>query len=869
MNNKDRQRPSRFAEALLRTLLPVREQQDLLGDYAESFRDIADHKGRFVARLWYWMQILSFVPRSVLNSIKWGLVMIRNYLKITFRTIHRNKMVSFINLFGLALGMACFMLIMLWVQDELSYDSFHANADHLYRVIEEQTFGGNTGHVARTPAALAPALAEELPEVVHAVRYMQAPSLLFAHGTKRFYENHVAFANPSILDMFTFPILEGNPESTLHDVSSVVITEKMAEKYFGDQNPIHKTITINDKYDFVVSAVIRNVPANSHLRFDFILPFSALETMGTDVGIRWPGALENWGINFIFTYIQAAESVDRALIEEKILNAIQEHSGVEGIKLYLQPIRDIHLHSNLIADFENNGDITYVTIFSAIGFLILLIACINFTNLTTTQSGKRSKEVGMRKISGANRTRIVHQFLGESLLLTILAFLVSVLLVIVFLPTLNQLSGKHITFNILGNARMLIGLLVILLGTGFLSGIYPAFILSAFRPVAALKGSVKTGPKNKRFRSVLVIFQFCISIAMIIATLVVHRQLDYIRNSKLGFEREHVIWLRLRGDTSQSYRALKNELLRNANIRGVTAADQLPTQIMYTWTGAYWPGKDPDDPGLMNAISVDFDFIETMHINMTEGRSFSDAVRSDRTDAFILNRKAANVMGKENPVGEPFGFIGRRGYVIGIIDDFQFETFYHDVKPLVMMHSDPESDYYLMIRLGEGNVAGHLRFIEETWDRLIPKYPFEYQFLDEHFDLQYRKEQRMETLFDYFSILALCIAFLGLFGLVTFETERRTKEIGIRKTLGASSVRIALLLIKELFALVMVANFLAWPIAYLLMNKWLLSFARRTELGIWVFILSGLIAFSLAIITLTYRTIKAASSNPIKALRYE
>lgn len=795
--------------------------------------------------------------------------MIRNYLIIAMRNLTRNKWISCINLLGLALGMACFIAIFLWVQDELSFDSFHSNDNSLYRVAEILSYSGNTAHVARTPAALGPALIEEMPEVLNAMRLFPAPSLMVAHGDQKFYEDGVIFACPSILEMFTFPVLKGDGNIALQNVSSVVITQETAQKYFGDTDPLNKRLFVNNKYDFIVSAVIRNVPDNSQLQFDIILPFKALVTLAEDVGIRWGNVLENWGINFVFTYIQTADAADQTVIEDKIQNCFQDHSGIESIRLYLQPMRDIHLHSNLMADFEGNGDILYVKIFTIIAFLILLTACINFMNLTAAHSGKRSKEVGMRKISGANRVRIIRQFLSEYTLLTQLAFVIAIAGVAAFLPALNQISGKSLSLYTIHNTTVFAGLIIIILLTGLLSGMYPAVILSSFQPVQAIKRSISAGPKGRLFRRCLVVFQLMVSIALIIATLVVHRQLGFIQNRKLGFDRERVVWLRLRGDSNQSYPSLKSELLQNTRIRGVTAADQLPTQIMYSWAGAYWPGKNPEDPGLMNAIMVDFDFIETMDIQMADGRAFSDAIHSDRTEAFILNRKAVEIMGEDNPLGKNFAFIGRRGKIVGVVQDFQFETFHHEIKPLVLMHSEPKSDHYMIIRLGEGNVTSNIKIIEEAWKRHIPHYPFECGFLDAHFDMQYRNEMRMRMLFDYFSILALCIAFLGLFGLVTFETERRTKEIGIRKVLGASARSVVLLLTRELFLLILAANIIAWPAAYFLMNQWLQNFAFHMNLSIWIFILSGLAALMIALLTVSYQTIKAATANPADSLQYE
>ena len=522
-----------------------------------------------------------------------------------------------------------------------------------------------------------------------------------------------------------------------------------------------------------------------------------------------------------------------------------------------------------MGDYEDHGDIKAVYVFSIIALFILLLACINFMNLTTAQSGKRFKEVGMRKVSGADKYKIVQQFLGESLLFSTIAFIIAVILVIAFLPTFNNLSGKEISFKIVENGNVLIGAILTVLFTGFSAGLYPALVLSGYRSVDVLKGVKKFGSKNKTFKRTLVIIQFTVSIALIAATLVVHRQLNLIQNSKLGFDREHVLWTRMRGDAHQQFDTLKNELLQNSNILGVTAANQLPTKIFHSYTGFNWEGKDPNIDVLMNLVTVDHDFIETLHIEMEQGRTFSRNLQTGQSREFILNRKAAEIVGTTHPIGEPFSIFGINGTIIGVVKDFHFETFYHEVNPLVIVRSSPASDHYAMIRVNGNNISDHIKFIKDKWNELIPNYPFESNFLDEDFNSQYGKEQRMETLFNYFTALALFIAFLGLFGLVSFESERRTKEIGIRKTLGAPILSIVTTLIKELIILTVVANIIAWPAAFIFMSNWLQNFALHVNLGFWIFFLSGCIAFFIAMISVSFQTIKAARANPVDSLRYE
>jgi putative ABC transport system permease protein len=839
------------------------------GDLEEAYADLYEDSGPFRTRVWLFFQILKLCFGAIRASISWRLIMLKNYFKITLRIVKQHKEYSFINIAGLALGIACCLLILFWVQDELSFDRFHENADHLYRIIEDLDFEGRTLHIARTPSAAAPALLEEIPEVVNSALYLPAPSLLMTHGENNFYENGVAFASPSFLEMFTFPLIKGDKRTVLGDVSSIVITADAAEKYFDREDPIDKTLRINNKYDFIVKGVIENVPRNSHLKFDFLLPFLALENMPEDAGIRWRPVMENWGVNFYFSYIQVVEHTDIHALDSKIVNFIEEHSSITSTKLHVQPIKKIHLHSNLVADVEDNGSIKHVYIFSIIAFFVLLIACINFMNLTTACASRRAKEVGMRKISGARRGQIINQFLGESIFLSFFSLVFAVCIVLLFLPIFNNLSGKELSLDMTNSEGLFLVLIALTVATGILAGSYPAFFLSSFQPVNILRSSGKSGLRKMVFRRFLVVIQFSLSIFLIIATFVIHNQLHFIQNSSLGFERDHVVYIRLRGETAQYFKSVKNELLKNPNILGVTAANQLPTHIMYSITGAYWEGKDPKDDILFHFITVDYDFIQTLNLQLSEGRAFSKEFQSDQSAAFILNEKAAAYIGKESVVGEAFGFYGRRGRIIGVVKNFHFDNFYNEIKPLVLLYEAPSSDNFLIAKISGDDMAENLALIEESWNKTVPFYPFEYNFLDEDFNRQYQSEKRMVSLFNSFTFLSVFIASLGLFGLVSFIANQRTKEIGIRRVVGASVSDIVKILTKEFVLLVAVANFIAWPAAYYFMSQWLDNFVFRTHTQLWMFLFSASIAFVIAFLSVSYKTIKAAKANPVDSLRYE
>jgi putative ABC transport system permease protein len=839
------------------------------GDLEEVYAEYLEEVGPFRAKVWLWFQILKLCLEIIRFSIIWRFIMFKNYLKITLRITRQHKEYSFINIAGLALGIACCLLILFWVQDELSFDRFHENADHLYRIIEDLNFEGQTLHIARTPSAVAPALLEEIPEVINSAIYLPAPSLLMTYGENNFYENGVAFASPSFLEMFTFPFIKGSKRMALEDLSSIVITADAAEKYFDKEDPVGKTLKINNKYDFIVRGVIKNIPRNSHVKFDFLLPFAALENMPGDAGIRWRPVMDNWGINFYFSYIQVAEHTDIPSLDKKVVNFVVEHSSETSTKLYLQPIKKIHLHSNLMADVEDNGSIKYVYIFSMIAFFVLLIACINFMNLTTAYSVKRAKEVGMRKVAGAKKGQIVKQFLGESIFLSLFAMIVAIAIMLLFLPVFNRLSGKDLGFDVTSSAGIFFVLVAAAVVTGVLSGSYPAFYLSSFQPINILKGTNKSGTGKTVFRRFLVVVQFSLSVFLIIATIGVHKQLHYIQNSQLGFERDHVVCVRLRGESAQYFQAVKNELSKNPNILGVTAANQLPTHIIYSVTGAYWEGKNPKDDVPFNFVTVDYDFIQALNLQLVEGRAFSDEFQSDRSEAFIINEKVAGMIGKESPIGEAFGFLGRRGRIIGVVKNFHFDNFYNEIKPLVLMYEPPESDNYLIIKISSSAISENLAFIEDAWNKTVPFYPFEFSFLDEDFNRQYRSEKRMGKLFNTFTFLSLFIASLGLFGLVSFIVNQRTKEIGIRRVVGASAADIVKILTKEFIILVAVANIIAWPAAYYFMRKWLDTFVFRTHIQMWMFLYAAIIAFAIAFLSVSYKTIKAATANPVDSLRYE
>jgi putative ABC transport system permease protein len=785
--------------------------------------------------------------------------MFKNYLKIALRNIKRHKGYSLINIVGLAVGMACCILILLWVQDELSYDRFHENADDIYRVIQDINFTDHSTTWAITQGPLGPSLKEDYPEIINAVR-ITGRGFRLAYNEKS-YDEGVGMADGSIFEMFTFPLVKGDAATALSDPLSIVLTEEMAAKYFGDEDPIGKTIKADNQWDFQVTGVMKNIPSNSHLQFDFLIPF----IFGRELNYT----VDRWGNSQFRTYVQIQTGVPVQEVIQKISGHLFEKPTIEkDARLNLQPLTRIHLYSNYEFD-SAHGDITYVTLFSIVAFFILLIACINFMNLATARSGNRAKEVGMRKVAGAHKTDIIKQFYGESILLAFIALLFAVIFVWLLLPAFNNLAAKELSMNITGNLSILLGLLCIAMLTGIISGSYPALFLSTFQPVMVLKGLRLSGSKGSVFRKILVVFQFSLTILLIICTTGVYNQINYMQNKKLGYNKEHMIYFGMRGDMREKFDSVKNELLQNPNILGVTASSNVPT-YGYTFSNSLWrwEGQSPNEEILMRAVFIDVDYFKTFGMEIAEGRSFSKEFPTDATEAIMVNEEAVKAMGMEFPIGQRLSIGDNNFKIIGIVKNYHFRSLRQEIDPLILIYS-PENSRALFARLKSEQIPQTIGYIENAWKKFAPGYPFNYRFLDEALDGLYRSEQRIGTLFRYFSILAILISCLGLLGLASFMAEQRTKEIGIRKVLGATASNIVTLLSKEFTKWVIVANLIAWPIAYFALDKWLQSYAYKTNVVLWSFVLSGALALLIALATVSYQSIKAALANPVDSLRYE
>jgi ABC-type antimicrobial peptide transport system permease subunit len=796
-------------------------------------------------------------------------MMIKSYLKITFRNITKHKGYSFINIIGLAFGMTVCILIFLWVRDELSFDRFHKNANEIYRVVVDEIHqDGNIQRVAVTPWPLGAALLKDYPEVINFTRYFRVRQRLITYkpGNKSFYENSVYLADPPFLEMFSFPLVKGDPATALAKGNTVVITGEIAEKYFGKEDPMGKTLTINNIQDYTVTGVIKNVPHNSHLQFDFILPFEQ-----TLKNYRYRGS---WGSKSFHTFVLLQKGVSVKALGEKIYEYLIRLFPYFKSKLKLQSLTDMHLRSDYGFDlYGASKDTTvYLYIFSLIAILILLIACINFVNLTLARASTRAKEVGLRKVVGARRKDLIKQFYGESILFTIAALIFAIALVYLLLPLFNNLAGKELTIDTFTNIGSALGLLLIAIVTGITAGIYPAFILSSFQPANVIMGelTVRSGkPRGALFRKVLVVFQFTLSIALIIVTLLVNQQLSYMQNIELGYEKDNIIYFTQRGNIRGKYNTFKEELQKMSDVVSVTTSSDGLAYTVHSTSDIDWEGKTPEALLWINHFTVDQDYLKTFKMEIAEGRGFSKDFTTDAAgNAYIVNQAAIKAMNMKNPIGKSFTFWGKKGTIIGVVKDFHYKSLHTEIEPLVL-RIEPNRDRYIFVKVRSENTASTLDYIKKAYQKFNPQYPFEYHFLDDELNTNYDSDRRTLNIFRYSTVIAIFISCLGLFGLAAFTAQLRTREIGIRKVVGASVSNIILMLSKEFLLLVGTANILAWPLAYFAMNKWMQGFAYRTTIGLGTFIFSAILAMFIAICTVLYQSIKAATTNPVETIKYE
>ena len=805
--------------------------------------------------------------------------MLKNYIKIALRNLRRNKLYSFLNITGLAIGITCCILILLYVQDELSYDRFHEKADRIYRVSTHFVIKDRIMDFASTAHVQGPMFKEEYPEVENYVRFNNYGSRrIIRYEDKSYAEEKFIWVDNSVFDIFSFELIKGNPEEALTKPNTVVITEEIAEKYFGGEDPVGKNLRIHNDELYVVTGVIENIPPNSHIRPDFLASFITLDLQPS--GNATADLVNN--VDY-FTYILLKEGTDYKELEKKFVGFVEKYLGslissIGGSAEYgLQPLTSIYLHSHKENELERIGDMAYVWLFSGIGLFILLLACLNFMNLSTARSANRAKEVGLRKVVGAQRTQLIKQFIGESMILTFISILLSLLLVYFTLPVFNNISGKSLSMNSLSNPVLILGLLGFFIVVSLIGGSYPAFFLSAFRPVEVLQGKLRKGAKSSVLRIALVSLQFTVSIVLIIGTLIVSKQLNYVRNTKLGYDKDHIIALRIRNEeTQKKHEAIRTALLSNPNILSISASSSLPLG-QNSFSAHHISGQPLNEMIMLFSQIVDEHFIGTYNMEIVQGRNFSRDYPTDPQEAIIINEAAAKKLGwQDDPIGKKIDTLmsmtEMKTYrVIGVVKDYHFQSLHEEIQPLILYNANPYGGnfYRMSLRVRPENIQETVSFLRTKWKEFDPQFPLEFTFLDDQYDALYRTEERLGKLFGYFTALAILIGCLGLFGLSAYSAEQRTKEIGIRKVLGATTSNVTLLLVREFTKWVLLAVLIAWPLAYYIMSTWLQNFAYRIGLGIDTFVFSALLALAIALMTVTYQAVKAAVANPVDSLKYE
>lgn len=802
--------------------------------------------------------------------------MIQNYIKTALRIMFRNKAYSAINIAGLSIGIAASLIIVIYIVDELSYDKMHRDAEQVYRVGFAGRIQGTSVEMATSAAPIAEAMQKEIPQIAEAVRFGLWRTMPMSVGEKNFTEKNVLVADSNFFQFFSFPVVKGNAELFLKGPNKLVITESAAKRYFGDEDPIGKLMLRGaDRTASEVVGVVKDPPHNSHIAFDMVLSGESWDFMKND----------QWTSNNLYTYFRIHPGADADAVKghldrmvetnmgrdlEKFIGMTFEQFRQQGndLGLFIQPLLDIRLRSNLSEELTPNGNIQYLYIFSAIAIFIILVACINFMNLSTARSANRAKEVGVRKTIGAFRSRLVFQFISESMLYAVLSTLLALAIIGVSLGGFNTLAGKNLDLSILSNPTLIASLAGFTILVGLVAGSYPAFYLTSFKPTEVLKGKIRSGFRNSALRNALVVFQFIISISLIFGSLVVYRQLQFMQEKNLGFDKENIVNLLHTMSLKSNAQAFKNELASHPSFKAASFANNLPPRV--SWTSAFRKGGSEQDY-LLHIYQVDHDHLETMGYQMAEGRFFSREFKSD-TAAIILNETAYRLMGYSNlDDAVVLSYQGDKPSplkVIGVLKDFNFQSLRDNVRPMAILLG-LEPNFEMAVRLSAGNTQEQIQTLEQLWKKYAPEAAFEYSFIDQNFDGLFRAEQKMSQVILIFTILAISIACLGLFGLAAYTAEQRAKEISIRKVMGASVSQVMVLMSKDFTLLVMIAFVIATPLAWYFAENWLEGFANRIHIDFTFVVISGVISLLIALITTSYQSIKTARENPVHSMRLE
>jgi len=788
--------------------------------------------------------------------------MIKNYFKTAWRNLLQNKTFSLINIFGLALGMTCSLVIMLWLNDEMKKDKFHQNGKRIYRVMENQFYSGNVSTFDATPGILAENIVKDIPDIQMASQMLWEEEPLFTVDNT-YDKEKGRYVEKDFLRMFSFKLTKGDPVTALARPDAVVISKKLADKYFKGLDPVGKMIRIDNTDNVIVTGVLDEIPKSSSLTFDFLMSFEQWRKKND-----WA---KDWGNNGPRCYVMLAPNTSVDKVNAKIKNYIKTKNKESNVNLFLQNYGESYLYSDWENGKQNGGRIEYVKIFSIVGIIILIIACINFMNLATARSLRRAREIGVRKVVGAGKRQLIGQFIGESLFVSFLAICISLVIVMLLLPSFNTLTEKHLSLDFTDPSFLLL-LLGLVLVTGIISGSYPALFMSSLKPIIVLKGLLKFKPGATYFRKALVVFQFALSIILILGMIVIYRQIDFIHNKNLGFAKEDLLYMPLEGELQKTYPTFKEQLLKQPGIKYVSSAQSNPLEVGSSTSGVRWPGKDTTKLILFSSNPITYDYIKTMGIQLVEGRDFSTEYGLD-TMNYLVNEAAAKKIGYKDPVGKELTMWGDKGMIVGLMKDYHHNSLHVPIEPLILrLHKMSWGGNYwgnVIVRTEKGKTKQAIASMEKLYKQFNPGFPFKYYFTDDEIANRYKAEYTVSKLSRYFAFLAIFISCLGLFGLVTFTAEQKTKEIGIRKVLGASVTGIVGMLSKDFLTLVVIAAVIAFPVAWLAMHRWLNDFAYRVNIGWWVFVMAGVIALLIALLTISFQSIKAAIANPVKSLRTE
>ena len=792
--------------------------------------------------------------------------MFKNYFKTAWRNLLRNKAFSVINISGLALGLTCSLLIILWIQDERSIDGFHKNGKLLYQVYERNYYDGKVDASYPTQGLLAEELKRVIPEIQYAsgFEYASPPGTLSTfEADNKVNKMGGLYAGMDFFSMFSYPLLQGTPQTALSSPGGIAISKKMAENFFGSaEKAIGQMIRFENKDELKITAVFENIPANSSQQFDFLRTWYDF--------VKENDWVHNWGNTDPSTFVQLRKDADPLKVEPKIKDFIYRYRQKDNsfrTELALQPYPEKYLHSSFKNGYVDGGRIEYVNLFMIVAVFILLIACINFMNLATAQSAKRAKEVGLRKVVGAARSSLVKQFIGEALLLTLFAIIIAIVLSATLLPAFNGLTGKQLSIPFT-QPLFWLAITALMIITGFVAGSYPALFLSSLNPVRVLKSGLKFGAGNIFFRKGLVVFQFTLSIILIVGMIVTYRQMNYIQSKNLGYDRDNLLYVPIEGELANKYVLFKQQAAEIPGVLNISKMRNSPTVIEHHTGSISWPGKDPNLTVSFADGVVGYDFVKTMKLQLKEGRDFSKEFGTDSV-GFILNETAVNKIGLNDPIGETVTWGNHPGKVIGVLKDFHFSSMHQSIEPLILRLDENWSWGTILVRMKAGKTKEVLAGLEKLCAAMNPKFPFTYQFSDSEFSKLYKSEAIVSRLSNYFAFLAIFISCLGLFGLATFTAVQRTKEIGVRKVLGASVLQIIAMLSGSFVKLIVIAMLIAFPLAWYFMNKWLENFAYKVHLGWIIFFIAGTVAVLIALLTVSYQAIKAAIANPVKSLRTE